>query len=284
VVSNTACWYGVVWLFGTKYPHNILPVLISASGSVNHSQRAAGRITSVDIPNDTVGKQTTTFRIWSSASVVNRRRNLLFFVQPNAHYRVHRPVISLPVIMDICRSYPNNTFLKFHINIIAPSIYISTKCVFALGITAKISGLITLISDVSAHCVCSIFIGVWVSTCLWRWNRHGVPKRRHAWDQRNRLYATVRTQRKLEMKNVPVMVNLHLFTCILHFPYLLIKNSVYLSGTSVSLPFCCISKLLMLLSNLSSPFLTAVAKYTPIAGNTFSVTARSVQSVFGWIH
>jgi hypothetical protein len=31
-----------------------------------------------------------------------------------------------------------------------------------------------LIADVLEHCVCSIFI----STHLWRWNRHSVPKRR----------------------------------------------------------------------------------------------------------
>jgi hypothetical protein len=34
-----------------------------------------------------------------------------------------------------------------------------------------------LIADVSEHCVCSIFIGEWISTCIWRWNRHSFPKR-----------------------------------------------------------------------------------------------------------
>jgi hypothetical protein len=34
-----------------------------------------------------------------------------------------------------------------------------------------------LIADVSGYCVCSVFIGEWMSTHLWRWNRHSVPKR-----------------------------------------------------------------------------------------------------------
>ena len=44
-------------------------------------------------------------------------------------------------------------------------------------------GVWILYADVSEHSVCSIFIGKWVNnylpTCLWRWNRQSVPKRRH---------------------------------------------------------------------------------------------------------
>jgi len=40
-------------------------------------------------------------------------------------------------------------------------------------------GVWILYADVSEHSVSSIFIGREVPTCLWRWNRQSVSKRRH---------------------------------------------------------------------------------------------------------
>jgi hypothetical protein len=45
-------------------------------------------------------------------------------------------------------------------------------------------GICSLNANLLEHCVCSIFIGTqpqshFIPTCLWRWNRHSVPKRWH---------------------------------------------------------------------------------------------------------
>jgi hypothetical protein len=72
-----------------------------------------------------------------------------------------------------------------------------------------VPGVWCLITDISDQFVCSIFIGEWIwhfiSTRLWRWNRHSVPKRRllntTRRKQPKRLHATFRTRRKLEIMN-----------------------------------------------------------------------------------
>jgi hypothetical protein len=63
--------------------------------------------------------------------------NSLFFVQPDIHYRVHRPAISLGSLwMSEGQTLSINLF-KFRINNIAQSPDISTNWVFVLSIPAK---------------------------------------------------------------------------------------------------------------------------------------------------
>ena len=53
----------------------------------------------------------------------------------------------------------------------------------------------------------------------------------------------------LEWPIIEVSVMLHVYSYTLHFPGLVVKNSVYLSSTSVSFSFYCFSKLLLLMIN-----------------------------------
>ena len=53
----------------------------------------------------------------------------------------------------------------------------STRC--RMLSFAWFSDVWNLYTDVSEHFVCSIFIDRYAPTCLWRWNREDVPKRRN---------------------------------------------------------------------------------------------------------
>jgi len=66
-------------------------------------------------------------------------------------------------------------------------------------------------ADISEHSVCSIFIDRWVRvepTCLWRWNRQSVLKRRHINFRRRGI-----TQKKAYNIQYMVKVWNHVYSC-----------------------------------------------------------------------
>jgi hypothetical protein len=133
-----------------------------------YPQSAAGRITSVEIPNDFIGGKTTIFRLLVYCLSCKQEKYPVFYTTKFT-VRCSQGLPLAFVLQRMAVGYIlTSQFFKIPLNTIVPSTLTSTKCVFHLDIPTKYCGIISYVTltTFSAH----LFHNT--TECMFRHPRH----------------------------------------------------------------------------------------------------------------